>query len=47
MESQFELELAKSILQWLVSIKILTPIEAARVQELNEKGFQPPKKHSS
>ena len=47
METQYELELAKSILQWLVSIKILTPAEAAHAQQLNEQGFQPPKKHSS
>jgi hypothetical protein len=41
MQSKFELELAKSILQWLVTIKILTPLEAARVDELNRQGFQP------
>jgi len=43
MQTKFELGLAKSILQWLVTIKILTPLEAARVNELNEHGFQPQK----
>ena len=39
MQTQFDLDLAQSILQWLVNLKILTPVEAARANELNEQDF--------
>jgi hypothetical protein len=35
----FEYQLAKSILQWLVTIKILTPIEAQEIDALNKIDF--------
>jgi len=36
----FEYCLSKATLQWLVAIKILTPIEAKEIDELNRVGFE-------